>query len=447
MLQLEPKGRTTLHGALLRGLVRGLPGSVLLAAAFFACQLSGYYSVPMLLTPRSFTLLGLSWAALLCHGMALCEQGIRERRKHALAALPLGVAFGLIIALVIAWQQWVWSGPTVLQLELESWLFFTLFGLLLSGLVVLPRLMGARRPARIGLSCVGCVLVVVGLERLNPSLLLMQTAWSVDALLCLAPLGPALLEQGELLQRWLFGPPSREGVLELRGNAELKRLGPRPGLRRLRLQADAGLDLSPLQRLPGLEELDLSGVRLRPRELAVLKDLPALRLLRLNGCGIGDAGLQQLAGCALQHLEVRQCQLSDASSPVWSQLPGLLQLDLSDNRVADATCSALAGLPRLRALQLCGTRVGVAGLQALGELADLAQLDLSQTRIDDQAGLALKALSQLESLSLRGTRLGDGGLAAIAGMPALRRLQVAGSRVSPSALRRLKKSRPELKLR
>lgn len=122
--------------------------------------------------------------------------------------------------------------------------------------------------------------------------------------------------------------------------------------------------------------------------LAVLKALPTLRVLQLNGTQISDRGLEQIK--VLTALEV---------------------LDLNSTGVTDKGLAHLKGLKQLRTLELgdCGevTNDGVAHLK---ELAGLEKLFLSGTQINDSGLVHLRGLTKLQTLHFFDTDITDDGI-------------------------------------
>ena len=209
------------------------------------------------------------------------------------------------------------------------------------------------------------------------------------------------------------------------------------GLESLNVRNGGVRDLSGLEVLTGLTELDLGFNPLAdPRQLA---SLPALESLNLDGSILDLGPLASLQG--LRQLSVRHNLLDDLQ-PL-AALTGLTELDIGDNRVEDLRpLGGLAGLAGLRA-----DRNGIADLWPLASLTGLEVLDLGANRIRDAQPLA--GLEQLKVLRLDGnglvelhplarllglTDLGLAGtgvenLRAVAGMDGLRRLDLRGNAV------------------
>ena len=209
------------------------------------------------------------------------------------------------------------------------------------------------------------------------------------------------------------------------------------GLESLNVRNGGVRDLSGLEVLTGLTELDLGFNPLAdPRQLA---SLPALESLNLDGSILDLGPLASLQG--LRQLSVRHNLLDDLQ-PL-AALTGLTELDIGDNRVEDLRpLGGLAGLTGLRA-----DRNGIADLWPLASLAGLEALDLRANRVRDLQPLA--GMERLRMLRLDGNGLvelhplagllglADLGLAgngvenlrAVAGMDGLRRLDLRGNAV------------------
>jgi hypothetical protein len=136
---------------------------------------------------------------------------------------------------------------------------------------------------------------------------------------------------------------------------------------------------------------------------------------------VTDDDLRVIAG--LTRMRILNLNVTGVSDRGLAHLGGLKDLQilyLSRTRVTDAGLKYLEGLPRLRSLVLHGTAVGDAGLAHLGRVRSLEVLYLDETRVGD-AGLAhLKGLTGLRALDLRGTRVTVAGLGHLRGLRQLR---------------------------
>jgi internalin A len=121
------------------------------------------------------------------------------------------------------------------------------------------------------------------------------------------------------------GPARGEGNCRVTGGIQLTDLG-----------------LAKLAKLTKLKRLDVSGARITPAGLKVLKNLPQLERLSLWNCKL----------------------LDDSAAPELAAISKLANLDLSYTSAGDATLQTLATLPNLKLLYLTDTKVTPAGVEA-----------------------------------------------------------------------------------
>jgi Leucine-rich repeat (LRR) protein len=104
---------------------------------------------------------------------------------------------------------------------------------------------------------------------------------------------------------------------------------------------------------------------------------------------------------SLVELNLFQTQLTDASLDHLKNFPNLRRLDLSHTPITDAGLPALIELQNLRELVLDGTDITSAGLVAVSKLKSLTSLDICRTRIDDLSAIkSMPALSDLAAYGL-----------------------------------------------
>jgi hypothetical protein len=101
-------------------------------------------------------------------------------------------------------------------------------------------------------------------------------------------------------------------------------------------------------------------------DLELLKGLPQLQLLWLEGAQITDAGLEHLKGLArLQDLGLEGTQVTDAGLEHLKGLSRLKDLGLGGTQVTDAGLKSLEGLTQLQVIWLKETQVTDAGIDRL----------------------------------------------------------------------------------
>jgi WD40 repeat protein len=226
--------------------------------------------------------------------------------------------------------------------------------------------------------------------------------------------------------------------------ANLKRL---KGLQTLHVQGRLSESaIREIGKLTGLVFLSLSFSGITDQGLAYLKPLEKLHSLSMVDSRITDEGLVHLdSGFNLHYLNLSRSLVSGEGLKHLVSLVELQQLSLSGSPLTNDGLAALANLKGLTDLRLnqCNG-VSDEGLKNLAGLAKLKILELNETAVSD-AGLAhLSGLKSLQSLGLGKTRVTDAGLAHLYGLEALTSLDVRQAIVSEAAVVRLKQHVPRL---
>jgi hypothetical protein len=155
-------------------------------------------------------------------------------------------------------------------------------------------------------------------------------------------------------------------------------------------------------------------------------------------CKVDNAGLKELAG--LKRLRILELSSSQVSGPGLEHLAGLTRLEylgLAFLYLKGEGLQHLAGLQELRVLLLHNSSVGPAGAKHLAGLKQLRVLTLVQSGLRD-AGLAeLAGLTELERLDLLGAEVSDAGLKHLGGMTNLRHLSLSQTFISDAGLKEL----------
>jgi hypothetical protein len=127
-------------------------------------------------------------------------------------------------------------------------------------------------------------------------------------------------------------------------------------------------------------------------------------------------------------------QMTDAMLEDAARLEQITVLRLGGSRnVTDAGVRHLARLPRLKHLDLSGTKVTDQGLEALRGLPELETIAVAWTRVTDTGVAHLAQCERLVSINLQGTSSGDGALRALAGKTRLAHLRT-GNAVTDAGL-------------
>lgn len=238
-----------------------------------------------------------------------------------------------------------------------------------------------------------------------------------------------------------------------------------------------------LRGLTGLRTLVLDYMNVTEKGLRFLKELKALKYLRLSSepavkpgavsRAFGeDAGMTCLAGLeSLETLWVSSPQISDDGLSQLAKLKSLKELQLWSASIRGPGLAHLSKIPSLRRLrlqltlgdagvsylknaatlrELSVTNFGItdAALVHLANLTELEDLDLSQNVITDKGLATVKVIGSLKSLNLSGTKITDSGLIHLRAMPSLRSLDLTNTGVTDEGLSHLRetKSLESLKL-
>jgi len=209
------------------------------------------------------------------------------------------------------------------------------------------------------------------------------------------------------------GPKWLQSLLGQRGGFLLERAGPTCDLRDSRTVTDA--DVSALDGLAHLQEINLAYTNISDASLAHLVKLKGLRRLYLYGdTRVTDKGLEHLTNLkGLQWLDLEKTAVADSGLEQLKSLNELQTLNLWGTTVTDAGLERLKGLKALNDLGLSDTKVSDAGLEHLRQLKGLKSLDLSFTRVTDAGLEHLKDLKRLQWLCLRDTQVTDAGIEAL----------------------------------
>ena len=206
----------------------------------------------------------------------------------------------------------------------------------------------------------------------------------------------------------------------------LGRLRELPGLRRLSLDRALDEDLVNVGALRSLTNLKLASPYVTDAGLGYLENLQRLEHLDLGFAGISDAGTR----------------VSDAGlSPIADKFD-LQYLDLYGTQITDEGLVQLAGLRRLKHLNLSYTAIGDAGLAVLTNMPELEFLGLRGTLVTDEGLAPLRSLKALKKLHLRETAITDKALGVLVQLVSLKKIDVNVTTVTPEGAARLGRHLP-----
>ena len=217
-------------------------------------------------------------------------------------------------------------------------------------------------------------------------------------------------------------------------------------------------DLVPLRALSEIDEMSLAHSQVSDCGLIRLSGLQKLERLSLADTFVRDEGMAYLKNLEkLSHLDLSSTFVSDDGLVHVGSVPSLVALDLSRQvvktagenygRISDAGIKHLAGLKKLRSLNLRYTEVTSEGLRHLGGLSELKELDLSGTRVDEQGIQHLKSLGNLETLLVSETStFTDRCLRHLIDIKPLKHVSVVFTSVTSNGVREFEKRRPDVRI-
>ena len=203
-----------------------------------------------------------------------------------------------------------------------------------------------------------------------------------------------------------------------------------------------------LARMPQLERLNLTGVKVSDAGLDVLRHLTNLRVFTMTWHRwISDAGVANLRFCQqLEYVDLMGSQCGDGVIEALQGKPTLQRLQ-TGQLVTDAGVRSVRELPALTHLLLDGPFTND-GLATLATLEQLVELDLfwHATKITSAGFAPLTKLPNLESMGADGELSDDTAMRYYARMPALRRLRAQETIATDAGFEALSQSKTLEKL-
>lgn len=199
-----------------------------------------------------------------------------------------------------------------------------------------------------------------------------------------------------------------------------------------------------LRRLVKLQHLDLRECPIDDASLSLLTtSMRGLRSVRLSGkagnCQVTDAGMEFLANLEqLKVLGLDGVKIGQKTLERLSSSKVLSELYLSNTLVDDSSLATLTALTELKKLRLAQTDISASGLNSLFGLS-LEELDVSEcSKVDDSAASVIGNLTSLKRLNLWSTTVGDAGVASLSQLTRLQWLNLDNSKITDAALPNLK---------
>ncbi len=221
------------------------------------------------------------------------------------------------------------------------------------------------------------------------------------------------------------------------------------GLRILRLSglpiSDAGL--SEISFLSRLHEIALDATRVSAQGLATLTGATDLRRITLDGTTQNEGFAHLASATKLESLDLipnqGHSEFADEAVIHLKSIRGLTRLKLDGAKLSPAVMNWIAEQKNLKSLSLEYTAINAELLGQLVTLSSIESLSLSGSNFDDASVIALNAFSNLSNLDLSNTRVTDAGIAQFQPSQKLTELDLSGNRIVGGGLTSLRGSKIE----
>lgn len=190
-------------------------------------------------------------------------------------------------------------------------------------------------------------------------------------------------------------------------------------LRVLQMNQTGVAELDGIDKISTLESLDLNETLISDQNLAILRKLPNLKVLRVQTDKLNDEAIDQII-----------------------KIPNLESLSIGFNSgITDSgVIKLIVNCKKLKLLKLVGLRIGDDAVDNIGQLHDLRVLDLSGTNITDKA-IAKVSRMPLNALYVSATNVTDAALSDLAKCETLDHLLLNGCpKLTRTAVGRLRDS-------
>jgi internalin A len=171
----------------------------------------------------------------------------------------------------------------------------------------------------------------------------------------------------------------------------------------------------------------------------------AAAIIKLGGQVEFDA---TLPGKPIVKVDLHSTKVTDADLVILKDLSDLRELDLRLNpQITDDGVTNLAGLTKLKFLNLFRTQLSDKGLAHLQRLTELQTLLIGGTKVTDAGLVQLKPFTKLKKLSLFKTAVSDAGIAPLKVLVNLEHLSISGSQITEQGEKELQQALPKLSFR
>lgn len=203
---------------------------------------------------------------------------------------------------------------------------------------------------------------------------------------------------------------------------------------------DAMKHVAQLTRLTRLELREPTITDDGMKQLATLTELETLE----GEVGAGDEGFACLAKMPkLKYVRLNNTPITDRCLAHLAPATGMRDLRLESSAIDGSGLRHLAGMRRLRSINLSGTQTKT-GLATLAKFSELDFVDLSRTPIEDKELAALGKSKSLNQVIAMETAITDEGLLSLATIPTLTLVRTDRSRVTAEGRAKLKTVFPNM---
>ena len=180
---------------------------------------------------------------------------------------------------------------------------------------------------------------------------------------------------------------------------------------------------------------------------ALMDELLGCRLMDKLTLAYGDVSPQKLKRVSefpkLTVLALPGADVDDEVTESWSELAGLLDINLDDTRVGAATIARLSSIKPLRRLSLRRVPLDSSAIEGLARMQNLSQLILAEVPIPPEQLSLLFQLPELESLDLSGAKVDESWIAMVQ-HSSVQHLILHDCDISPELLRKMLDAKPTL---
>lgn len=258
-----------------------------------------------------------------------------------------------------------------------------------------------------------------------------------------------------LLLAVALGPA--DWVREMGGTVELGRQGQVVAVDLSRTWVNDS-DLQRLGTFADVERLDLSHTRITDLGFLHLKQLrkvTSVNLYYAEQLGDGACAVMK-AWPRLRELNMRGTKVTDTGVAHLAGHAELSRIDVGFALFTDNGVEQFTTMPKLRSIAMGGNKMTDVGLGPLKRVANLMELDLGglqrtdsglwQVTVTDRGLETLGSLKSLVRLNLRNAKITDAGVESLFGLTNLMELNLMNTGLSPEALARVQQALPKARL-